>query len=109
MIVHARTKKVIQVHHNGILCDTFPNADITRFLPIEVGQDTFCTGPIGMHQVDHRRILPKEIGKNLAKGMRKKPLAQMAGGCMNLLFLRRYTSFFVQTHDWELMQNYISN
>ena len=47
----ADTCHVINIHHDGILCNPLPYVETTSFPPVQISQTGLCTSRISVHDV----------------------------------------------------------
>mmetsp|Transcript_28730 Transcript_28730/g.53874 ORF Transcript_28730/g.53874 Transcript_28730/m.53874 type:complete len:202 (+) Transcript_28730:666-1271(+) len=84
----AHAQQVVQVHDQSILGDAFPDGDVARLLPVDVGQRRLRPGSIGVHHNGLRWIAGDEVRNHLAEGPREKALVHVLDGCMDVPLVR---------------------
>ena len=85
----AHAEQVVEVHHHGVLCDPFPDREVTRLLPVEISEDAFGAGAVCVHDVHPVGITTQVIGIEFAESVRKEALIKVSDGRMHFFLLCR--------------------
>ena len=86
VVRRAHAEQVVGVHHDGILSNAFPYAQIARFAPVHVGQRRLRSGTVGVHDVAIVGVAAENIGDNLAKCLWIKALVDVFNGGVDVFF-----------------------
>jgi len=78
------TQQVVGVHHDGVLGDAFPHAQVTGLLPVHVGQGRLRAGTVGVHDVAVGRVAAQYVGYNLAEGLWIEALVNVFDGSVDI-------------------------
>ena len=85
-IVHrTHTEQVVGVHHQRILSNPLPHAQVARLAPIHVSKAGLGARPIGMHDVAILRVSTQYVRDNLAEGLRENALVYILYGVVHIL------------------------
>ena len=76
---------VVKVHHEGVLGNTFPDAEVAGFPPIEVGEAGLRACRIGVHDIAMFIAACYHVGQYFAKSHREKPLVEVLDGSMDFV------------------------
>ena len=82
----ARTHHVVGIHDNGILCDPFPDRQVSGFFPIHVGKDGLGTRTVSMYDIAETVIATQVVGVDLAEGVGEEPLVYIGHCLVNIVF-----------------------
>ena len=79
-------QQVVGVHDYGVLGDSAPHAEVTCFLPVEVGERRLGARSVGMH---HQTVIcraAQRVRNNFAKRVRKQPFVNCGDRLVNFFF-----------------------
>ena len=80
----SHTEQVIGVHDDSVLRNSLPNAQITRLLPIEIGQRRLCAGAVSMHDIAVFRIATEDVGDDLAESLGEDTLVDVLDSVVHI-------------------------
>ena len=75
IVYSAYTKKVVDIHNQCVLCNTFPHRQIACFFPVHISKGRFGSGAVGVHDVAIFRVPTSISGIILQNAFGKIPLS----------------------------------
>ena len=88
----SHAEQVVDVHDEGILCNTSPHAQVARLAPVHVGQRRFGPGSVGMHDVAIFGVAAQDVGDNFAEGFGEDTLVDIFDGVVHIFFRCRHAA-----------------
>ena len=95
-VIHrTHAKQVVGVHHDGVLCDSFPNREVARLFPIHIRQRRFRSGSVCMHDVAILWVTAQDVGDDFAEGLWKNAFVNILDGVVYVFFGGAHTAHHV--------------
>ena len=80
------TEKVVDVHDEGVLGDSFPHGKVTGLAPIHVGERGFGAGSVGVHDVAVVGVAAEVVGDDFAERFGEDSLVYVFDGVVHVFF-----------------------
>mmetsp|Transcript_63377 Transcript_63377/g.165984 ORF Transcript_63377/g.165984 Transcript_63377/m.165984 type:complete len:419 (-) Transcript_63377:326-1582(-) len=85
----ADAEQVVQVHHDGVLRDALPDAQVARLPPVHVRQGGLGARPVGVHDDGLGGVVRHRVRHHLAEGAREEALVDVLDGRVHVALVRR--------------------
>ena len=89
-VVHGtHAQQVVGVHDEGILCNAFPDGEVTCLAPVGIGQAALGAGSVGVHDVAVLGVAAEDVWDDFAEGLREDSLVDVSDGSVYVLLCGR--------------------